>query len=97
MSGTTEEEQAFLTAVSLKYNLMSTVLPIKSVGVQVSKLLSVIFLLLSDNKSSTCPKIPNFNDINKFSNLIKMEFITLLGKPKIFEIVRQFVFTENIR
>ncbi|GIY84794.1 GMP synthase [Caerostris darwini] len=31
---TTEEEQAFLTAVSSKYKLKSTLLPIKSVGVQ---------------------------------------------------------------
>ncbi|XP_015927874.1 GMP synthase [glutamine-hydrolyzing] isoform X3 [Parasteatoda tepidariorum] len=33
-SSTSEEEQAFLTALSTKYKLTSTVLPIKSVGVQ---------------------------------------------------------------
>ena len=42
-SGTTEEEQAFLTAVSLKYKLVSTLLPIKSVGVQVRLNLMLIF------------------------------------------------------
>lgn len=44
-NGTTPEEQDLLTAISNKYELTATLLPIKTVGVQVSIMSFVVLLI----------------------------------------------------